>query len=64
MLLKRKLLELKDIHLGVLDCSCSDDENILDGNINLLHEYKDLFIDMDVRNNRSELAIANRHQER
>ena len=31
---------------------------------NLLHEYKDLFIDMDVRNNRSELAIANRHQER
>ena len=30
----------------------------------LLHEYKDLFIDMDVRNNRSELAIANRHQER
>ena len=32
--------------------------------IYLLHEYKDLFIDMDVRNNRSELAIANRHQER
>ena len=30
----------------------------------LLHEYRDLFIDMDVRNNRSELAIANRHQER
>ena len=30
----------------------------------LLHEYKDLFIDMDVRNNRFELAIANRHQER
>ena len=30
----------------------------------LLHEHKDLFIDMDVRNNRSELAIANRHQER
>ena len=30
----------------------------------LLHEYKDLFIDMDVRNNRSELVIANRHQER
>ena len=30
----------------------------------LLHEYKYLFIDMDVRNNRSELAIANRHQER
>ena len=27
-------------------------------------EYRDLFIDMDVRNNRSELAIANRHQER
>ena len=31
---------------------------------NLLHEYRDLFIDMDVRNNRSELALANRHQER
>ena len=30
----------------------------------LLYKYKDLFIDMDVRNNRSELAIANRHQER
>ena len=30
----------------------------------LSYEYKDLFIDMDVRNNRSELAIANRHQER
>ena len=30
----------------------------------LLYEYKDLFIDMDVPKNRSELAIANRHQER
>ena len=30
----------------------------------LLYEYRDLFIDMVVRNNRSELAIANRHQER
>ena len=30
----------------------------------LLYEYRDLFIDMDVRNNRSELAIVNRHQER
>ena len=30
----------------------------------LLYEYRDLFTDMDVRNNRSELAIANRHQER
>ena len=30
----------------------------------LFHEYRDLFIDMDVGNNRSELAIANRHQER
>ena len=30
----------------------------------LLYEYKDLFIDMAVRNNRSELATANRHQER
>ena len=30
----------------------------------LLHEYRDLFVDMDVRNNRSELAIANRHQGR
>ena len=30
----------------------------------LLYEYKDLFIDMDVRKNRFELAIANRHQER
>ena len=30
----------------------------------LLHEYRDLFIDMAVRNNRSILAIANRHQER
>ena len=30
----------------------------------LLHEYRDLFIDMAVRNNRSELAIGNRHQER
>ena len=30
----------------------------------LLYEYRDLFIDMDVCNNRSELAIANRHQER
>ena len=30
----------------------------------LLYEHRGLFIDMDVRNNRSELAIANRHQER
>ena len=30
----------------------------------LLYEYRDLFIDMAVRDNRSELAIANRHQER
>ena len=30
----------------------------------LLYEYRDLFIDMAVRNNRSKLAIANRHQER
>ena len=30
----------------------------------LLYEYRDLFIDMDVRNNRSELALANRHEER
>ena len=30
----------------------------------LLYEYRDLFIDMAVGNNRSELAIANRHQER
>ena len=30
----------------------------------LLYEYRDLFIDMDVRNNRSELATANGHQER
>ena len=30
----------------------------------LSYEYKDLFMDMDVRKNRSELAIANRHQER
>ena len=30
----------------------------------LLYEYRDLFIDMDVGNNRSELAITNRHQER
>ena len=30
----------------------------------LLYKYGDLFIDMDVRNNRSELAIANQHQER
>ena len=27
----------------------------------LLYEYRDLFIDMDVGNNRSELAITNRH---
>ena len=27
----------------------------------LLYEYRDIFIDMAVRNNRSELAIANRH---
>ena len=27
----------------------------------LLYEYKDLFMDMDVRKNRSELAMANRH---
>ena len=33
-------------------------------NIILLHEYRDLFIDMAVRNNRSKLPIANRHQER
>ena len=33
-------------------------------NILLLHEYRDLFIDMAMRNNRSKLAIANRHQER
>ena len=30
----------------------------------LFYEYRDLFIDMDVGNNRSELAITNRHQER
>ena len=30
----------------------------------LFYEYRDLFIDMDVGNNRSELAMANRHQER
>ena len=30
----------------------------------ILYEYRDLFIDMDVGNNRSELAIANRYQER
>ena len=35
-----------------------------DNEIILLHEYRDLFIDMAVRNNRSKLAIANRHQER
>ena len=34
------------------------------GKDSLLYEYRDLFINMDVRNNRSELAIANRHQER
>ena len=38
VLLKRKLLELKDIHLCVLDCSCSNDENISDGNINISDE--------------------------
>ena len=27
----------------------------------LFYEYRDLFIDMDVGNNRSEFAIANRH---
>ena len=27
----------------------------------LFYEYRDLFIDMDVGNNRSELAVANRH---
>ena len=30
----------------------------------LLYEYRDLFIDMDVGNSPSKLAIANRHQER
>ena len=30
----------------------------------LFYECRDLFIDMDLGNNRSELAIANRHQER
>ena len=30
----------------------------------LLYEYRDLFIDMDVGNSHSKLAIANRHQER
>ena len=34
------------------------------GNRDLLYEYRDLFTDMAVRNNRSELAIANRHQGR
>ena len=29
-----------------------------------LFYYMSIFIDMDVRNNRSELAIADRHQER
>ena len=38
-------------------------ETLVDFDI-LLYEYRDLFIDMAVRNNRSELAIANRHQER
>ena len=33
-------------------------------NLYLLPGYRHLFIDMDVRNNRSKLAIANRHQER
>ena len=30
----------------------------------LFYEYRDLFIDRNLGNNRSELAIANRHQER
>ena len=30
----------------------------------LLYEYRDLFIDMAVHNNRSKIPIANRHQER
>ena len=29
-----------------------------------VYEYRDFFIDMDVGNSRSKLAIANRHQER
>ena len=35
-------------------------ENLFILKIFLLYEYRDLFIDMAVRNNRSELAIANR----
>ena len=31
--------------------------------VHLLYEYRDLFIDMDVGNNCSELAIANQHQQ-
>ena len=40
------------------------DFSVFRNKYNLLYEYRDLFIDMAVRNNRSELAIANRHQER
>ena len=39
-------------------------EKYIDWKVNLLYEYRDLFIGMAVRNNRYELAIANRHQER
>ena len=51
------LLYIADIH------GYSIIETLVDFDI-LLYEYRDLFIDMAVRNNRSELAIANRHQER
>ena len=53
---------VRSLHLHIADVA--SDYNVKAADINLLHEYKDLFIDMDVRNNRSELAIANRHQER
>ena len=54
----KELKEKIDLHEKVQ----GNGDNVV--NDHLLYEYRDLFIDMDVRNNRSELAIANRHQER
>ena len=52
----------KEFKLKYLISKTSERKNIRERV--LLYEYRNLFIDMAVRNIRSELAIANRYQER
>ena len=66
----RRLQKVENAAAGFVQGRYANAENVLALNWLpvkeriLLHEYRDLFIDMAVRNNRSKLAIANRHQER